>query len=81
MSGKYTIVGDLHGNLKDLLSIFTKNGLPSEKNPYLFNGDIVDRGKYGLEVSLLIFAFKILSPDSVHVTRGKCALLCSRYQL
>lgn len=49
-----TIVGDIHGNLYNLLSIFETNGLPSPSNPYLFNGDFVDKGFYGLETMLLL---------------------------
>ena len=29
---------DVHGQFYDLLRIFELNGLPSEENPYLFNG-------------------------------------------
>ena len=42
-SGKITVVGDLHGQLRDLIHIFRHNGMPSFDNPYLFNGDIADR--------------------------------------
>lgn len=47
----------------DLLNIFKLNGLPSEENPYLFNGDFVDRGSFSLEVILTLFAFKCMSPS------------------
>ncbi|GFS45460.1 protein phosphatase 5.2 [Actinidia rufa] len=47
----------------DLLNIFELNGLPSEDNPYLFNGDFVDRGSFSVEVILTLFAFKCMSPS------------------
>lgn len=65
-----TVIGDLHGQLDDLLLIFRENGLPSEKNPYIFNGDLVDRGPRALEICLVALLFQILLPDHVHINRG-----------
>lgn len=37
---KFTVIGDIHGQYYDLINIFDLNGLPSENNPYLFNGNL-----------------------------------------
>ncbi|KAG5001927.1 hypothetical protein AAZX31_08G300200 [Glycine max] len=66
----FTVCGDVHGQYYDLLNIFELNGLPSEENPYLFNGDFVDRGSFSLEVILTLFAFKCMSPSAIYLARG-----------
>jgi hypothetical protein len=45
-------------------------GMPSSTNPYLFNGDFVDRGSFSLEVVLTLLAFKLALPDGLYMTRG-----------
>jgi hypothetical protein len=88
--------GDLHGHFKDLVHIIKRNGDPSPRNIYVFNGDFVDRseavavllllwlwmggeslrcvcgcrGPQGLEVLIVLFAWKVMYPEYVHLNRG-----------
>ncbi|XP_039583786.1 serine/threonine-protein phosphatase 5-like, partial [Passer montanus] len=74
---KVTVCGDTHGQFYDLLNIFELNGLPSEANPYIFNGDFVDRGSFSVEVILTLFGFKLLYPDHFHLLRAPPSLSLS----
>jgi len=67
---RLVLVGDLHGQLQDVLHIFEEHGLPSDEVAYVFNGDIVDRGHYAVEIWLLVIAFKLSHPQNVFVLRG-----------
>ncbi|XP_054164961.1 serine/threonine-protein phosphatase 5-like [Oppia nitens] len=67
---KFTVCGDIHGQYYDLLNIFKLNGMPSETNPYLFNGDFVDRGSFSVECILTLIGFKLLYPKHFFMSRG-----------
>ena len=70
------VFGDIHGQLRDLLMLFSRYGFPShhggdiETTAYVFNGDWVDRGAHQLEVVVLLFALKTLYPARVFLIRG-----------
>ncbi|KAH8063100.1 hypothetical protein JL722_2261 [Aureococcus anophagefferens] len=66
----YTVCGDVHGQFYDLLNIFEMNGLPSAANPYVFNGDMVDRGSFSFEVAISLFMLKARDSSAVHLNRG-----------
>ncbi|KAI1294145.1 Serine/threonine-protein phosphatase 2B catalytic subunit alpha isoform [Halotydeus destructor] len=67
------VFGDLHGNFNDLMQ-YEKTIWPTAPAiggaSYLFLGDYVDRGEWGVEVTCYLMAMKILSPDSFFLCRG-----------
>eukprot|EP00957_Ditylum_brightwellii_P173666 13222385-Ditylum_brightwellii.AAC.1 len=67
---RITVCGDTHGQYYDVLNIFEMNGYPSKNNPYLFNGDFVDRGSFSVETILTYLLFKMSDPECIYLTRG-----------
>ena len=74
------VVGDLHGQLFDLLRIIQKSGSPKDTK-YLFIGDIIDRGEFSLETITFIYLMKAIYPKNVFIIRGnhEFDLLCYKY--
>ncbi|KAK4261968.1 hypothetical protein QN277_027594 [Acacia crassicarpa] len=64
------VVGDVHGQLHDLLFLLRDAGYPSQNRLFVFNGDYVDRGAWGLETFLLLLAWKVFMPHNVYLLRG-----------
>ncbi|KAK8808899.1 hypothetical protein WA588_004537 [Blastocystis sp. NMH] len=67
------VFGDFHGNMPDLMA-FAKMmwplGMHLTPGAFLFLGDYVDRGTYGLELLAYLFAQKIMLPEKVFLLRG-----------
>ncbi|KAJ7950449.1 Serine/threonine-protein phosphatase [Quillaja saponaria] len=64
------VVGDIHGQLHDLLFLLQDAGYPSPNSIFVFNGDYVDRGAWGLETFLLLLALKVFMPYNIYLLRG-----------
>ena len=70
------VFGDIHGQIADLLTFFTKFGFPSHIKGdincinYLFAGDYVDRGSHGLEVLTVLFCLKLRYNPHIVLLRG-----------
>ena len=63
------VVGDIHGQYYDLVHMLNKAGDPAKLN-YLFLGDYVDRGIFGLECMMLLLAIKTNFPRKFIMLRG-----------
>ena len=82
------VFGDLHGQLNDLLRYFRLFGSPSRGRNgdigvtnYLLLGDYVDRGKYSVDLILLLFSLKLEYPQSVYLLRGNHELESVNYSM
>ena len=69
LSGDFVVVGDLHGNLDDLIRIFQRYRYPPSTR-FVFLGDYVDRGAFSLETLILLFTLQHLYPEHVYLIRG-----------
>eukprot|EP01062_Namystynia_karyoxenos_P082658 TRINITY_DN9350_c0_g1_i1.p1 TRINITY_DN9350_c0_g1~~TRINITY_DN9350_c0_g1_i1.p1 ORF type:complete len:1311 (+),score=253.10 TRINITY_DN9350_c0_g1_i1:74-4006(+) len=69
--GQVVVVGDLHGQARDLEHILETQGMPSPTTIYVFNGDFVDRGDSSCPVLFTILTLLLASPRGcVHLNRG-----------
>ncbi|KAN0102476.1 Metallo-dependent phosphatase-like protein [Russula decolorans] len=64
------VIGDVHGQLYDVIHLLSLTGEPSPNHILLMNGDLVDRGSWSVEVILIAFALKWLYPTSMFINRG-----------
>ncbi|BFU24633.1 Ser Thr protein phosphatase putative [Entamoeba histolytica] len=64
------IVGDLHGQFYDMLTIFDVRPPENEENTFIFLGDYVDRGSFSTEIILYLCACKINYPHRFFLLRG-----------
>ena len=67
--GPCFIIGDLHGNIFDLLRIIHYTG-GIKRSKIVFLGDYVDRGNFSIEVITLLFSLFCLSPNDIVLLRG-----------
>ncbi|GFY87663.1 serine/threonine phosphatase 7 [Actinidia rufa] len=67
---RVVVVGDVHGQLHDVIFLLRDAGFPADDRVFVFNGDYVDRGAWGLETFLLLLAWKVSMPHRVYLLRG-----------
>jgi len=74
MPDNLVVVGDLHGDFTSLKKIMNKinyeDYLKTESNILIFLGDYIDRGKYSMEVMLLLCGIKTSFPNNMFMLRG-----------
>lgn len=65
-----TVVGDTHGQLFGVIHIFKEFGFPTASSPYIFNGDIFDKGDYSFQLFLSLLMIKLSCPSCIFFNRG-----------
>ncbi|KAJ1455441.1 Metallo-dependent phosphatase-like protein [Pelagophyceae sp. CCMP2097] len=76
------VVGDIHGQFADLMTILHGGAVAASPDGGLvFLGDYVDRGARGCEVLLYLLLLKLRYPDRVHLLRGnhECRALTGHF--
>lgn len=71
-------IGDLHGDLVCILTILKNNensfkpdfSLADKSKFFVFTGDYIDRGQFGLEILFILMSLKIKNPDNVFLLLG-----------
>lgn len=59
-----------HGRAAPGRCRFATAGCPGDRSYFIFNGDFVDRGAWGLETLALLLAWKLALPARVLLLRG-----------
>jgi len=70
VSAPVTVVSNIHGQFSDLLELFCVCGNVPDVN-YLFIGDMVDYGYWGVETICLLFCLRLRYPQRVTLLRGE----------
>ncbi|KAJ3428855.1 serine/threonine-protein phosphatase 2b catalytic subunit 1-related [Anaeramoeba flamelloides] len=76
------IFGDLHGQFFDLASVLNSIGECKDNlKHFLFLGDYVDRGDFGFELVIFLFALKMSHPNACFLLRGnhECREMTARF--
>ena len=51
-------IGDVHGQFYDFMHLLSLTGKPSPTHTLVFDGDLVDRGSWSVEILLTVFCYK-----------------------
>ncbi|GLC44111.1 hypothetical protein PLESTB_000927800 [Pleodorina starrii] len=74
------VFGDTHGHFPDVAYIINELGYPSPTRIFVFNGDYVDRGSWGVELITLLCCLKCAAPKHVYLLRGNHeSSTCTKY--